>query len=184
MMMKSVNTANIIIAVISFANFICFQYYKINSFHILGRRDGNFTRNVKNLPVISISKVRLPKEHIKQIIAEYNGNLNHTKKAKKTKKKQKPEYAAIDKDLINTSISKANFDVYVQTVVNRSKVMGSLLGFTNNDGRYMETRYNIAIFYYCPDNSVYVITTNSAWTLVQNYRDPEFPQRIADRLLT
>lgn len=62
--------------------------------------------------------------------------------------------------------------------------MGSLFNFTNNDNRYKETRYNIALFYYCSDKSVYVITTNSAWTLVQNYRDPEFPQKIADRLLT
>lgn len=173
--------------------FSVFRTIKINSFHFLGREDKNFTRNVETLPVISISKLRLPidrkepKEHIKKIVDDYNENLNQTKKrnkTKKTKKKQKPEYEAVDKNIINNPIIKANSDVYVQTVVNRSKVMGSLLGLTGNDHEYMEKRYNIAIFYYCSDNSVYAITTNSAWTLVQNYRDPEFPQKIADRLLT
>lgn len=136
----------------------------------------------KTLPVISISKVRVnatedPKSSIKQIISEYNAEQNKTKR---------PEYEAVDTDLsehLNIPMN-MDVDIYVQTVCNRSKVMGSLISFNNDDDRYMETRYNIAIFCYCPDNSVYVITTNSAWTLVQNYRNPEFPQRIADRLLT
>lgn len=136
----------------------------------------------KTLPVISISKVRVndtedPKSSIKQIISEYNTEQNKT---------ERPKYEAVDTDLsehLNIPMN-MNVDIYVQTVCNRSKVMGSLISFDNEDDRYMETRHNIAIFCYCPDNSVYVITTNSAWTLVQNYRNPEFPQRIADRLLT
>lgn len=147
----------------------------------------------KTLPVISISKVRLPriqndtedpKSRIKKIISEYNTKQNKTKKKKQTKKTKRPKYQAVDTDLCERLKIPMNVDIYVQTVSNRSKVMGSLISFDNEDVRYMEKRHNIAIFCYCPDNSVYVITTNSAWTLVQNYRNPEFPQRIADRLLT
>lgn len=135
------------------------------------------------LPEISITKVRLPKnETIKGIIIKYNTKLNKTKKKKRTKKKQRPEYVALEQDIIQTLKINMKLDVYVQKFGYRSKVLGSLFHFKAEDGRYKEIRCNIAIFCYFND-SIYAITTNSAWKLVQNYRDPEFPQRIAARLL-
>lgn len=148
---------------------------------------------LKTLPIVSITKVLLtfdpekpasPRTRIKEIIDDYNTNQNKTKKKMKAKKIQKPEYVPVESDIKNTLNINMDVDVYIQTMNYRSKVMGSLFRFKSHDFRYTETRNNFAIFCYFPDNSVYAITTNSAWTVVQNYRDPEFPQRIADRLLT
>lgn len=102
---------------------------------------------------------------------------------KKTKKRQKPEYKALEADVIRTLNIDMNIDAYVQETNYRAKVMRSLYSFDVDDDRYMETQYNIIIFCYCSNNSVYAITTKTAW-VVQNNRDPEFPQRIANRLLT
>lgn len=183
--------------VISSAHFFCCQYNQNNNFTFSdrpvennGNKQSTKMKFDKTLPVVSISKVLLPcdkedaKIKIKSIVDEYNTKQNKTKMKQRNKKYQRPEYEPVEADLIVGLKIDMDIEIYVQAVDNRSKVMRSVISFNSDDPRYMEKRHNVAIFCYCPDHSVYVITTNSAWTLVQNYRDPEFPQRIADRLLT
>lgn len=128
------------------------------------------------IPEVSITKVIFDCEVnesnyieiIKKYVNEYN--VKHELEGSK-------QYGIVDDDASNTLFSLL---IYRQIATDSSKVLKPFLQDLSN---YQETKYNIAIFYYCEKNAIYALTTNAAWRLIQSIRDCEFSRKIAKRLL-
>lgn len=132
------------------------------------------------IPEVSISKLKFDHEinadnyieTIKNFVQEYNERKCGTGDTNEVK-----WYKLIEEELFNCGISLL---IYGQIAIAPSKALQPFLQDVSN---YDETKYNVAIFYYCKENSVFVVTTNMAYLLIKNIQDSEFPIKIAKRLL-